>query len=180
LRAIREEDAPLLAAIDADPGCQRWFDFPTDEVGADEALDHARSVIDRWRADVRVGTRFPYVLELEAGQLPIGTCELQVRDDVGSISYAVLPPHRGHGFATEATRALRDAAFDHFGLERVELRCDPENVASRRVAEKAGFELAAVERGAVTIEWYRPLIGTKRDALVFVCRPPVHPPPGSA
>ena len=46
---------------------------------------------------------------------------------------------RGQGLATEATAALTRIAFEVHGMQRVEIRVDPENVASARVAEKLGF-----------------------------------------
>ncbi|GAB4572683.1 MAG: GNAT family N-acetyltransferase [Anaerolineae bacterium] len=47
--------------------------------------------------------------------------------------------HAGHGFATEATRALIALAFEVLGVQRLEIRCDHRNLASQRVAEKLGF-----------------------------------------
>ena len=45
----------------------------------------------------------------------------------------------GRGFATEAARASVNYGFEHLGLERIISIIQPENAASRRVAEKAGL-----------------------------------------
>jgi RimJ/RimL family protein N-acetyltransferase len=42
---------------------------------------------------------------------------------------------------TEAVRAITSIAFDALGARRVEIRCDPSNLKSARVAERAGFTL---------------------------------------
>ena len=49
-----------------------------------------------------------------------------------------MPAARGRGLAVTAVRLLVDWGFDSLGLERVEFAVLPENVASQRVAERAG------------------------------------------
>ena len=53
----------------------------------------------------------------------------------------------GHGYATEAVRALSALAFDH-GVERVEAHTDPDNAPSRALAERAGFVLDEIREDA--------------------------------
>ncbi len=55
------------------------------------------------------------------------------------IGYSIVPAYRGHGLATEAVRALTVWAFEQPGVRRVVAGCAPENSASIRVLEKAGF-----------------------------------------
>lgn len=52
----------------------------------------------------------------------------------------------GRGVVTEAVRALARMAFDVLGARRVEVRMDDNNVASWKVAERAGFTLEALLR----------------------------------
>ena len=49
---------------------------------------------------------------------------------------------------TRAVALLARWALTEGGLARVQLRADVENVASRRVAEKAGFKLEGILRSA--------------------------------
>ncbi len=53
----------------------------------------------------------------------------------------MAPSARGRGVATAAVRALCQWAFAQpdLGLDLIEWRCEVGNVASSRVAEKAGF-----------------------------------------
>ncbi len=53
---------------------------------------------------------------------------------------------RNRGYATEAARALVEWAFKQPGVARITAHCDQDNVASRRVVEKAGL----IQRGAQT------------------------------
>jgi RimJ/RimL family protein N-acetyltransferase len=46
---------------------------------------------------------------------------------------------QGRGIVTEAVLALTQMAFDQLGAQRVEIRMDDANLASRRVAERCGF-----------------------------------------
>ncbi len=52
------------------------------------------------------------------------------------------------GFATEAANALVRYAFGALGMRRVGLTHSAGNQASRRVAEKLGFTLEGIQKGA--------------------------------
>ncbi|SEG87552.1 Protein N-acetyltransferase, RimJ/RimL family [Nonomuraea solani] len=68
------------------------------------------------------------------------------------VGYGVHPLYRGRGFATEAVRGLTAWAFEAIGLRRVDLTANLDNVASLRVACKAGFTWEGVLRDAVVDE----------------------------
>ncbi|NJP94344.1 GNAT family N-acetyltransferase [Nonomuraea sp. FMUSA5-5] len=65
------------------------------------------------------------------------------------VGYGVHPLYRGRGFATEAVRGLTAWAFDTMGLRRIDLTARLDNLASLRVATKAGFTWEGVVRDAV-------------------------------
>jgi RimJ/RimL family protein N-acetyltransferase len=66
---------------------------------------------------------------------------------VGEIGYATARPLWGRGFATEAARAVVDAAFaTHLDLNRVRAMADARNVASHRVLTKTGLAREGVLR----------------------------------
>lgn len=69
------------------------------------------------------------------GQLGINHGPLFPEKEMGWLLY---PGHEGHGFATEAARAMRDWAFGPGGLATLVSYIDPENHASIGVAERLG------------------------------------------
>jgi len=59
------------------------------------------------------------------------------------IGYWIRKRYAGQGYITEAVRAIADFAFTYLQARRVHIHCDERNVASRRVAERAGFRVEA-------------------------------------
>ena len=79
------------------------------------------------------------------------------------IGYWVRRRFAGRGYITEAVRGITRFAFETLGARRVEIRCDARNERSRRVAERAGYELEATLRNyAVAPD------GELHDTLVYV------------
>jgi RimJ/RimL family protein N-acetyltransferase len=57
------------------------------------------------------------------------------------IGYATYPGAEGHGYASEAARALVAWALEHAEVSRVCASIPPDNAAARRVAEKLGMRV---------------------------------------
>jgi RimJ/RimL family protein N-acetyltransferase len=78
----------------------------------------------------------------------------------GELGYIVHPDHHGHGYATEAARAVLRVAFEGLRLHRVTGRLDARNVASARVLEKLGMrrEALLVDNELVKGEWQSELV----------------------
>lgn len=70
----------------------------------------------------------------------------------GEIGYVLHPAFQGHGFVTEACRALLALAFDGLGLHRVIGRVDARNDASARVLRRLGMRQEAHLREN---EWFK-------------------------
>ena len=54
---------------------------------------------------------------------------------------------RGKGITTEAVNLFTDYLFKSKRITRLEIRCNPENIASKRVAEKCGYKFEGISRG---------------------------------
>ena len=65
----------------------------------------------------------------------------------GHIGYAVVPEFRRRGYATAMLRQALEIAHRTFGLDRVLLTCDDDNVGSIRTIEKNGGVLESVITG---------------------------------
>lgn len=60
------------------------------------------------------------------------------------IGYWLRHSATGQGVMTEAVNGLTQFASDYLKANRLEIRCDPRNAASRKVAERCGYHLEAV------------------------------------
>ena len=78
----------------------------------------------------------------------------------GEIGYVVNPAHAGHGYATEAARALLATAFERLGLRRVVARVDARNPASAAVLRHLGMRQEAV---LVENAWFKGAWSTEID-----------------
>jgi RimJ/RimL family protein N-acetyltransferase len=78
----------------------------------------------------------------------------------GEIGYIFHPDHAGHGYATEAARAMLGLGFDTYGLHRIVGRLDARNTASARVLERLGMRREAhfVQNEIVKGEWTDELV----------------------
>ena len=71
-----------------------------------------------------------------------GTIGLRLFPDdrrLAEVGYSLRRRARGRGAATTALRLVSNWAIEELGIQRVNLMTAPENVASQRVAERAGF-----------------------------------------
>ncbi|MEV5484863.1 MULTISPECIES: GNAT family N-acetyltransferase [Streptomyces] len=57
----------------------------------------------------------------------------------GGIGYVFHPDHAGHGYATEASRALLRLGFEELQLHRIQAELDGRNTASARLLERLGM-----------------------------------------
>jgi RimJ/RimL family protein N-acetyltransferase len=86
-------------------------------------------------------------------------------EGVAELGYWVKAGARGRGVATRAVVLVARFAFDELGAARVQLVTEPDNVASQRVAEKAGF----IREG--TLRSFLSFKGRRRDAVMFSLLP---------
>ncbi|SCE94999.1 GNAT family N-acetyltransferase [Micromonospora chokoriensis] len=147
VRGLTAADAEAAGEIFADKLTRRWLPLPDDSGPID---GHAWCTeLARQRRDSGEGDHYA-VVRREDDQM-VGSLWTR-RTDWGArlteISYAMAPHARGFGFAVEAVDAVAIALILEHGFQRVELRVAPGNLASRRVAEKAGFSYEGLLRNA--------------------------------
>lgn len=78
----------------------------------------------------------------------IGDCGTHGRaDDTGTveIGYGLAAPYQGRGYGTEVVQAITDWLSGQQGVHVVRASTLQDNVASRRVLEKAGFRLTGFD-----------------------------------
>jgi RimJ/RimL family protein N-acetyltransferase len=159
---LRPLDARDLRAIEraaSDAEILRWFDLRTrSPVGYLEAKR------DAWAAGT--GASFA-ICDAILPDACLGHVFVERDDDGrGSVGYWLLEAARGEGRATRALGLVASWALPAMQLGRLQLLTDPENVASQRVAERAGFAREGVLRA-----YNRGDDGTRADAVVYSLLP---------
>jgi RimJ/RimL family protein N-acetyltransferase len=159
LRPWRRADADsLVECLDGDPEIAIWLDQVPQPYSRADALAYIGGIGESTFA----------VTDAETGRV-LGSIGVRFSDtgDVGEIGYWLRSDVRGRGMMTRALRLAARWAFDEGGAARVQLRADIENTASRRVAEKVGFQLEGVLRSA---HWNARL-GRRQDWAMYSLLP---------
>jgi len=136
LRDLTPSDADGLALVLSDPETMRYYPMRFDRAAVEEWI--ARQM-RRYAAD---GHGLWAMILKSNGEL-IGDCGLTVQNVEGTkeieIGYHVRRDLWGQGLATEAARACRDYGFARLAADQFISLIRPENLQSRRVAEKNGM-----------------------------------------
>lgn len=87
----------------------------------------------------------PWAVVVKSSTETIGYCGFFYFPDVcgqpeTEIGYRLARTYWGRGYATEAVIAVRDYGLNIFGISRLIAMIDPQNIASIRVAKKAGMQ----------------------------------------
>jgi [ribosomal protein S5]-alanine N-acetyltransferase len=154
LTRVTADDRDFLMRLWADPAVAPTLGGP---VPSDVLDARMTRLVGHW-TDHGYGA---WIMHTASG--PIGYCGL-ARTDVGGpggveLLYAQLPTAWGHGYVTEAARAVLDVAFDPLaglGLDEVVAFTLPTNRASQAVMERTGFTFAGdVEHAGLPHVLYR-------------------------
>lgn len=142
LRPLEERDLGAIERAAGDAEIRKWFDLhtrrPADYLAAKRAA---------WTEGT--GASFA-ICDATQPDTCLGHVFVERADDGGaSIGYWLLEDGRGEGRATRAVRLAGSWALREMLLPRLQLRTHPENAASQRVAERAGFTRDGVRADAV-------------------------------
>lgn len=139
LRPVTAGDEAAIAAYRCDPVTADWLTtWPADAAAfhrtfADPAWQARTLVIERdgdLVGDVMVRLEAPWSQAEAAGEATGSQAEL---------GWVLRPGAAGHGYATEAMRAVVARCFAELGLRRVVAYCFADNVASWRLMERLGM-----------------------------------------
>jgi ribosomal-protein-alanine N-acetyltransferase len=98
-------------------------------------------MVRTFRRQARQGVTLPFALDYDGRFVGQVTVSSIIRGSLqsGSVGYWLDQAVAGRGVAPTAVALVVDHCFGPVGLHRIELNARPENVRSRRVAEKLGF-----------------------------------------
>jgi ribosomal-protein-alanine N-acetyltransferase len=133
LRELKLDDVDSLLEVLGDPIAMEHYPAPK-----------TRSETERWIAWARESYERNgfglWAVERNSGGAFLGDCGPMLQPVEGElvpeIGYHVVRSEWGQGYATEAATACRDLVLGRLGFDRVVSIVAPENLASRRVAEK--------------------------------------------
>ncbi len=163
LRCWQPSDAPLLqtvlaANLDHLRPWMKWAQQePTD-------LQTKIKLLRQMRGKFDLGRDFNFVLFDRAERQLLGGLGLHGRAGEGAreIGYWLHKAYTRRGLMTEAVAALTQVAFIIDTVDRLEIHCDPRNVASAGVARKLGFTHEITHRRRdVTPD------GRQRDTMIW-------------
>jgi ribosomal-protein-alanine N-acetyltransferase len=137
LRPFADTDADDLFELQSNAHVLRYWDSPpwTDRASVARFMAGCRAMAED-------GSGVRVAIERRSDRVFVGWCTFNSWNPdfrSGSLGYCLNEAAWGHGYATEAARALLRWAFDNLDLNRVQSETDTRNVASARVLEKLGF-----------------------------------------
>jgi RimJ/RimL family protein N-acetyltransferase len=159
LRLRADTDTPAVIEACRDPEVIRWTRVPEDydERTAEEWVSESNRQRER-------GEGMHLVIADASSDAFLGSIGIhRINRDEGrcDIGYFLAPWARGRGVMTGAVRLLSRWVFETLPVERIEITIEPGNVASRGVAERAGYELDGILRSHTVIK------GTRRDMAMY-------------
>jgi RimJ/RimL family protein N-acetyltransferase len=142
LRLMGSADIPVHVAYRSHPEVaahQQW-DMPYDPERSAHLAE--QDTLD----DLVLGDWTTLAIEMD-GEVVGDVCtRVHETGGVAEIGYTLAREHWGHGYASEAARALVEDLVTRIGVQRVYGELDPENVASQRVLEACGLVCEGVTR----------------------------------
>lgn len=161
IRPYQIEDAFALweGVRESLPELQRWMPWSHPAY----SIDEARSWLETQVHAFEQRTAFEFAI-LSAEDRYLGACGLNQIDPMNrrsNLGYWVRTSATRHGVASRAIRFLRDWAFQHTDLIRLEVVVASGNVPSHRAALKAGATPEGVLKNRLLVH------GTPHDATMF-------------
>ncbi len=140
VRCYNPSDAQMLAnsVNESREHLKPWMPWAHTEP---EPFDVIADRVTRFRGEFDLGEDFIYAIFNKDESRLIGGTGLHTR--IGSeqleIGYWIHKDYTNKGLVTESTAALVKVAFEIIHVHRVEIHCDPGNVASAAIPRKLGF-----------------------------------------
>ena len=137
LRYLTADDVDAIFAVIGDAEAMKYYTQPFSRDDAQRWIDRS---LERYRTD---GYGLFAVVLKSSGEV-IGNCGLmrqEVEDEsMLEVGYHIRRDHWGKGYATEAARGCMEYAFRQLAAKKIISLIVPENLPSRRVAERNGMQ----------------------------------------
>ncbi len=140
LREFVKDDWQAVLAYQSDPLYLRYNDWT--ERTPEAVQEFIGMFLNHQQQEPR--TKFQLAVVLKSNNQLIGNCGVRMEKahaHEADIGYELSPKHWNQGYATQATHAIVDFGFSHFGVNRIWANCVADNVGSAHVLEKLGMKL---------------------------------------
>jgi RimJ/RimL family protein N-acetyltransferase len=158
LEPLTQEHHEQMLALTQDDDVRRFTRIPLDGVDA----DFVTAWIDRYARGWHDGSRVAFAI-LDAATADFlgfaAAVDLDLEARQAELGYVTAARARGRGAATRALDLLTRWCFETLGLERLELRIDPANIGSIRVAERGGYRCEGTLRNVHVKDGVRSDVG---------------------
>ncbi|MEK6207317.1 MAG: GNAT family N-acetyltransferase [Chloroflexota bacterium] len=141
IRPYRDDDATALHEVFGSPEVMKWTPSPPSKDVAETAQRLARTMAFTARQPPGFGLWALQTRDTSEFLGQVGLFPVEGKGPDVEVAYELAPRVWGHGYATEAARALVDYGFSELGLRRVVALILPDNARSRNVASKCGMTL---------------------------------------
>ena len=161
LKELEIDDAGyIFKAIDSQREyLGKWLPFVEFTKSVKDSLDYVSSVVTmpeeckEWQFAIFCGSDFAGLAGFK------GTDRLNRKSEIG---YWLCGKFQNHGIMTDSVKTLIKFGFSELGLNRIQIKCAPENVKSNKIPERLGFTLEGIERDSEFVKE-----GVFRDANVW-------------
>lgn len=145
LKPLEADDAQFLwrEIEDSRDSLERWMPWAQYHIG----IADTKEFIERQRAHWYLRETFTYGIRHKINNNIMGFVSFQDIDwtiPSMQMGYWVGTKYRKMGYAIEAVWAMQKVAFEKLFIERLELRCEDDNMASQRISDNAGFTLEGI------------------------------------
>jgi ribosomal-protein-alanine N-acetyltransferase len=154
LREFIPEDVDALSQILSDPETMRYYPAPHGRAGYDRAgvelwiernrQRYQNDGVGLWAMELKKTIELKKTQNMNTPEL-VGDCGIVLQqieaEHLYEIGYHLRRDLWGQGLATEAAIACRDWAFANLKTDRLISLIRPENLPSRRVAERVGMTI---------------------------------------
>ena len=162
IRRYRPDDVPRLfeAVSESVPELSRWLPW----CHANYSPDDSAAFVNSRDAEWEKGEHYSFIIfELRTGEFlgGVGLNFVNRVHNLANLGYWVRSSRTGRGFASAATRLIARFGLEELKFQRLEILAAADNIASQRVAEKAGAVREAVLRKRLLLH------GQAHDAVMY-------------
>ena len=129
LSVVESEDLPL---------CAEWINNPEINGEYEPLLQLSRTEIEKWYGNLGPKEKWFFIEKKDGTK--IGVIRHAAHGWGTIIGAVIIPSERRKGYCTEAVKIMVDYLFLSKDIVRIQARTNQQNMASRKVLEKAGFE----------------------------------------